>query len=250
MFSPNGKPAKLILAVTALLAFAQPTVASAASCETLMSDIYTWASKQPQGKGTYEVLTRVTVLRSDGRYAGYVEGGDLSSSTSYAGILVYHPSGPIGFGLPSPAYLQDISQPNGAPHGLAAYFSDRRYSNPCPGPCFSNPSFPFNAANADRQGVIVQLQDSYNGATRTTIPAGAVTFILYSWGNTRYSMLNNECTVNGDGKGGLVYGFIATGGGDTELIALSLNESFVPPPPPIKFQPRQNSAAFSATHAL
>jgi hypothetical protein len=248
MFSPNGKPAKLILAVTALLAFAQPAVASAATCETLMSDINTWATTQPQGKGTYQVLTRVTVLRSDGRYAGYVEGGNESTSTSYAGILAYHPSARAGF-LPAPAYLED---PNvaGTPRGLTAYFSDRRYSNPCSGLCLVNPSFPFNAANADRQGVYVQLQDSFSILTHATIPAGAVTFTLYSWGNAKYSMVNNDCTVNGDGKGGLIYGFMSTGSGDTELIALSLNEQYIPPPPPIQVRPRQNSPAFSATHAL
>jgi len=250
MLSPNGKPAKLILTVAALLAFAQPTVASAATCETLMSDINTWATTQPQGKGTYQILTRVTVLRSDGQYAGYVEGGNESTSTSYAGILAYHPSTRGFIGSPNPAYLQDPTEPAGTPRGLTAYFSDRRWSNPCPGLCLIKPSFPFNPANTDRQGVYVQLQDSFSLLTHTTIPAGAVTFTLYSWGNAQYSMVNNACTVNGDGKGGLVYGFISTGSGDTELIALSLNESFVPPPPPIQVRPRQTSPAFSATHAL
>jgi hypothetical protein len=251
MFSPNAKPAKLILTVTALLAFAQPTVASAATCETLMSNLNTWFTAQPQGKGTYEVLTRVTALRSDGRYAEYAEGGNESTSTAYAGILTYHPStkaGPIA--LFNPAYLQDPTEPAGTPRGLTAYFSDRRYSNPCPTLCLINPSFPFSAGNTDRQGVYVQLQDSFNIATRTTIPAGAVTFTLYSWGNAQYSMLNNECTVNGDGKGGLVYGFLSTGSGDTELVALSLNESYTPPPPPINVKPRRTSPAFSATHTL
>jgi hypothetical protein len=250
MFSPNGKPAKLILAVTALAAFAQPTVASAATCETLMSNINTWASTQPQGKGTYQILTRVTVLRSDGTYAGYAEGGNQSSNTAYAGILTYHPSSKPTFGLPFPAYLQDPNTP-GTPRGLTAYFSDRRYSNPCPtSVCLNSPSFPFNAAGTDRQGVYVQLQDSFNLATRTTIPAGAVTFTLYSWGNAQYPMVNNACTVNGDGKGGLVYGFVPTGSGDTELVALSLNESYVPPPPPIKLRTHQSPAASSALHPL
>jgi hypothetical protein len=250
MFSPTGKPAKLILAVAALAAFAQPAVASASTCETLMSNINTWASTQPQGKGTYEVLTRVTALRSDGRYAEYAEGGNESTSTAYAGILTYHPSTHGIVGLPNPAYLQDPVQPAGTPRGLTAYFSDRRYSNPCPGLCLLNPSFPFSAANTDRQGVYVQLQDSFSIFTHMTTPAGAVTFTLYSWGNSQYSMTNNQCTVNGDGKGGLIYGFLPTGSGDTELVALSLNESYTPPPPPIQVRSRQGVVAPTLPHAL
>jgi hypothetical protein len=228
MLAAYSGATRLILAVAALSAFAQPAAASAATCESLMSDLNTWFVKQPQGQGTYQVLTRITVLRSDGRYAGYVEGPSSGTTASYAGVLTYHPSSAPKFGLPFPAYLQDPATPAGTTRGLSAYFSDRRYTT-CTGTCLIAPEFPFNARATDRQGVQIQLQDSFNIVSRTSVPAGTVTFTLYSWGNAQYTMSGNQCTVNGDGKGGIVYGFLSTGSGDTELIALSLNESFAPP---------------------
>jgi hypothetical protein len=230
MFALKGKFTKFAVGAVAALAFFQPIGASA-NCAPLMADLNTFLTTQPHGPGTYQVLARMTALRSDGTYAAYGEGASTDSNDAYAQVLTYHapPTGKYAI-LGQPASISDPAAAAGAPHGMQTYFSDRRYVTSTCTTCLGLPEFPFKSTAADSEGVYVQLGDWYNFATHTTIPAGAVTFTLYSWGNTRIAMVNNECTVNANGTGGLLFGFVPIPGG-RQLIVLSLNGQYTPPVP-------------------